>query len=566
MRWLERLLPRALAEERGRKAAEALRDAASRGDVDAARRLMAKGSHPCWRALGMVGAADPRAQALSIGVKWSGSAALVEALLVAGAADGLRMAAGWDAIELAARRQEESALAAFGPWALARAAKGEIEGPRQQWAALHAVVARGDCAGARELVGSGIDPDILPNRGWDGSAASFRAGPALVEAARRGDAAMVRALLRAGADPNQAHAGGTTALMLAACRRKHWGSAPHWQRPQQPGPGQAKLIEALIEGGARVEARNHEGDTALGLALRDGARPEVMDALIAAGATFERVGREVFLDALEAGGNLLNRSDCEGGTLCLVASEQPWWAGPGPGPAGQSPQAAAWAIAQRKSAGRRLLFAATVGDAPAALALLDAGGSAEQSNDEGETLLMLAASAGCGELVEDLLARRVAVNRVGPGGASALHRAAARDRPEAALALLGAGAAPDAVDRRGRTPLMEAARSGRSELVEALIGRGVALDRVNAQGESALMLAASEGRLEAVRLLAEADADPELRDALGRSALDRARHAHENAPAIIAALESKALAREIAKAIDGGTDQSPAPARRRGRL
>jgi len=83
---------------------------------------------------------------------------------------------------------------------------------------------------------------------------------ALLEAARRGDAARVEALLREGANVNAATAGGLTPLIEAAAT------------------GRTEVARALIEAGADPDARHRELGTALDVALRNrrGALVEVL--------------------------------------------------------------------------------------------------------------------------------------------------------------------------------------------------------------------------------------------------------------------------------------------------
>ncbi len=87
----------------------------------------------------------------------------------------------------------------------------------------------------------------------------------LVEAAKKGDAAAVRALLKAHADVNAAEADGTTAL--------HWAA----RRDDE------ETVTALVRAGARVKAANRYGVTPLLLACETGSALTAQ-ALLGAGA------------------------------------------------------------------------------------------------------------------------------------------------------------------------------------------------------------------------------------------------------------------------------------------
>jgi hypothetical protein len=92
--------------------------------------------------------------------------------------------------------------------------------------------------------------------------------PELLAAARRGDAARVRALLRGGADPDARNERGFTALMAAA------------------GEGHTDVARLLLRAGADVDASTSSGWTALMEATAQG-RTETAAFLIDAGADLE---------------------------------------------------------------------------------------------------------------------------------------------------------------------------------------------------------------------------------------------------------------------------------------
>ena len=97
--------------------------------------------------------------------------------------------------------------------------------------------------------------------------------PTLFTAVEQGNLQAVNALLQAGADSNTRNAEEMTPLMVAA------------------GLGHMDIVETLLDQGANVNARNTLGWTALMKAIynyeQDTGFPEIISALIAAGAEFE---------------------------------------------------------------------------------------------------------------------------------------------------------------------------------------------------------------------------------------------------------------------------------------
>jgi hypothetical protein len=130
--------------------------------------------------------------------------------------------------------------------------RGDGRTPR---VALFDAARRGDAAAVRALVRSGIDPN-----GRDGE----RRTP-LMEAARRGHSQAVRALIAEKADLDASTPAGSTALMEAAKE------------------GHADVVRALLEAGADPDARHRELGTALDIALTAG-HEDVADALRRRGA------------------------------------------------------------------------------------------------------------------------------------------------------------------------------------------------------------------------------------------------------------------------------------------
>lgn len=134
-------------------------------------------------------------------------------------------------------------------------------------------VKAGDAAGVRRLLSTG----------GDAGGADADGTTALMHAAYRGDLAMVILLLEAGADVNAADPGGWTALMKSCYNSelKHGfadvaqaliGAGANIEAPigygvrplmLAAGYGETAVVEALLQAGADVLAKNEGGYTAL---------------------------------------------------------------------------------------------------------------------------------------------------------------------------------------------------------------------------------------------------------------------------------------------------------------
>ena len=195
-------------------------------------------------------------------------------------------------------------------------------------------------------------------------ATSAHAAVPLVEAAKRGDGAAVRGLLREARNANLAEPDGTTAL--------HWAA----QR------GDAALAEMLLRAGADAKMATRYGVTPLALASQRGSGP-VVRLLLAAGAdanaalpggetalmTAARAGAVDVLELLLARGANANAKDTTAGQTSLM-----WASAEGHAPAIAALVAKGADVAARSAGGwTSLLFAVREGHLAAVKTLLEAG-------------------------------------------------------------------------------------------------------------------------------------------------------------------------------------------------
>ncbi len=161
--------------------------------------------------------------------------------------------------------------------------------------------------------------------------------------------------------------------------------------------------------------------------------------------------------------------------------------------------------------------AALDGDLMTVQRAVERGFSVDTTDQEGNSLLMLAARSGHTPIVSYLLAQKVAVNARNRFGDSALMAAALKGHVETARALVAGGAE---VNPSGWTPLHYAAFEGRAPMVRFLLEQRADKNAVAPNEFTPLMLAVRNGHEEAARALLHGDPDVNYRtSASGDSAL-----------------------------------------------
>mmetsp|Transcript_66161 Transcript_66161/g.159663 ORF Transcript_66161/g.159663 Transcript_66161/m.159663 type:complete len:218 (-) Transcript_66161:122-775(-) len=169
-----------------------------------------------------------------------------------------------------------------------------------------------------------------------------------------------------------------------------------------------------------------------------------------------------------------------------------------------------------------LHYAAKEGHAPCFESLLEAGADASLENKYGKTALDHAKTKDhtkVVQLLEDPAAYFAAqVIHIG------LVDAAREGNLDLLKQLTNKGVNAGAADSNGLTALMWAATKGKVDCVDHLITEGASLDAQSTKGKNtALHLAAYFGHPPCVASLLNAKADPSLKNADGKTALDRAK-------------------------------------------
>lgn len=172
--------------------------------------------------------------------------------------------------------------------------------------------------------------------------------------------------------------------------------------------------------------------------------------------------------------------------------------------------------------------------------LLNAGANINAATDSGVTPLILSVQWGVRskEVLRDLLERGADVNAQDTTGKSALMKAVWETDEDVLNLLLDYGATIDLQDAEGKTALMHASMpSAELSLRWLLMKRDQEADKPDPTGKRQIRLeAAWQRRADIVRLLRNRGADPTVRDASGKTALDWAQE-QESGKAVVEVLQ-----------------------------
>ena len=359
----------------------------------------------------------------------------------------------------------------------------------------------------RLLLTLGADPDAAPPPGVRKSGP--RAPAPVIAATQRGDPAVLRLLIDAGANVNAQDHNGWSALRWAG-----QSSSRHQNQNMttiiallesagardKAGNKAAVLFEAVLQKnpvrveealrrGANPNARDDRGVPPLVYAARLGY-PGIVEGLIRAGADVNanpEHGTTPLISAI-SGGNV------ETVKALLAAGariDQPDHLHRTP-----LQEASSW----KRDEITRLLLGSSARLDPAALAIASLSGSAEQvrmllvagadpNANNGHALHE--AARGCyrrdnTEIIRLLLEGGATPRVKTDGEYTPLHRAAGLCEPEAIRLLLRHGADPNALDLNRATPLMNAANSGKLESLRLLIAAGAGVNARDSNGKSVL--------------------------------------------------------------------------------
>ncbi|HUX89739.1 MAG TPA: ankyrin repeat domain-containing protein [Gallionellaceae bacterium] len=153
-----------------------------------------------------------------------------------------------------------------------------------------------------------------------------------------------------------------------------------------------------------------------------------------------------------------------------------------------------------------LFNAVLAGDVVKATALLKSGADCNASNEEGASLLMLAAGAGHFAMVEMLIEAGAKVDATDARGWTPLMKALFnyelnRGFPDVVSALIDAGADIEHQVSYGTRPLMIAAGYGEAGVVDVLLAAGADTGAMNEGGRTARTIAETKDYVEVVNQL-----------------------------------------------------------------
>lgn len=448
------------------------------------------------------------------------------------------------------------------------------------------------------------------------STEQIRLAERLHQAAEKGDAVAIQALLAQGALVREDDPAGKSAIHLAAhdCHagviellKTHGVSiderdtAGKTQLFCEAESENVKVVQFLLENGANVDATNHENKTALFAAAENGhleivrllvknhANVDALDQqsrtplfaaagqgylqivqfLVDRGASVvakQQLGRTPLMFAvsnghLEVATYLLGLQDATSVTHTDKNKWTPLHVAVGNG----HTQLVSLLISKYASIDARaidaggpggatpLYLAAQRGNAEIAKFLIAKRASVNEKQDQGKTPLLAAAENGFVQIVKLLIRAGAWTEEKDNNGVTPLLAAASIGHTAIVQLLVDEGSFINVKDSQGSTSLMAAAKSGHFEIAKFLIEEGAIVDEKQRHGRTALMLAISHRHREVVKLLLDSGASLEVKDHAGWSPLHVAAGIKESEPTVILSMLIERGCRIDEKNLNGET-------------
>ena len=265
-----------------------------------------------------------------------------------------------------------------------------------------------------------------------------------------------------------------------------------------------RVVQAIIDHGADVNAINKYNKTALLIACMDG-KIDAINVLLEAGADTnitETDGHTCLHKAVNA--------NCDEQTVQAIIDH------------------GADVNAINKDNETALLIACMNGQNDAINVLLKAGADTNITETDGHTCLHIAVNANCGKrAVQAIIDHGADVNAINKDNETALLIACMDGKIDAINVLLEAGADTNITEPDGYTCLHKAVNANCDKrAVQALIDHGADVNAINKDNETALLIACMHGKIDAINVLLEAGADTNITETYGHTCLHKAVNAN----------------------------------------
>lgn len=290
------------------------------------------------------------------------------------------------------------------------------------------------------------------------------------------------------------------------------------------------LVRFLVQAGADMEAKTPDGASPLHTAVQLG-KGDVTALLLQYGANINTVTKKgwtpVHLAASHGSNEVLKTLLAHGPDLTITTNK-------GLLPNQLARKSVKALLDQTSSAdsqvveepnaelSARLVAAASHGNLPRVVRLLENGMGIDTPNIDGRRAASSAAENGHSKILELLLQRGADPNLKDPTGESALWWASRYGYEEAVRLLISFGADINAMNRDGQSPLSVAAQKHHSSIVSILLQQGCVLDSSVAYGRTALIFAVVAGSVDVVEQLLKAGANVNFKTTEGDTAVSLA--------------------------------------------
>ncbi|KAG6599729.1 Serine/threonine protein kinase [Phytophthora cinnamomi] len=333
----------------------------------------------------------------------------------------------------------------------------------------------------------------------------------LMHAARKGNSEVIRFLVGCGASVNAVDGMSATPVMYAT-----WNDTLNLAN-----------VRFLVECGADVNARTKMGETALMSASRNGDM-DVVRFLVECGADVNArtdLGETALMSASRNGDMDVVRFLVESGADVNAVDNKGWSPlvfAVGSGKldvAGFLIEAGADSSVVKKKKAELLSDAVQNGILDTVRYLMESG-DANATDEQGKTLLMIAAQCSQMDVVRFLVDRGADLNAVDNlNNSTPLLYAAEGGHLDVVQFLIQRGADVNIGNKEGVTSLLFAVRRGMLPMIRLLIEAGADVNIGNKEGDTPLLFAVRRDELPMIRLLIEAGADVNAADNWGRSSL-----------------------------------------------